>query len=142
MLAATKVSHWKNTTSTLFRFKNIDRKENCSFTKFDNEYFYPSISIALFNKAIEFAKETCVISNDGISNIMQARKALFHEQTPWIKKTGNENFDLPVSCFDGAEVFEPPGSYIFLSKLKVMMKKEDVGLYRDDGFLQSLWPIG
>ena len=124
MLAATEVSHWKNTISTLEWFKNIDQKENCSFIKFDNENFYTLILIPLFNKAIEFAKETCFISND-ISIIMQ--------EAPWIKKTGNENFKLPMGCFGGTDICDLVGSYIFLSKLKVMIKKEDVGLYRDDG---------
>ena len=128
MLAATKINQWKNTSSTLKWFNNIDRKKICSFIKFDIENFYPSISITLFNKAIEFAKKTCVISNDNSSIIMQAHKTLlFHEQTPWIKKTGNENFDVSMGCFFGAEVCKLVGSYI-LSKLAVMIKREYIRL--------------
>ena len=104
VLAATEVSHWKNTISTLEWFKNIDQKENCSFIKFDNENFYTLILIPLFNKAIEFAKETCFISND-ISIIIQ--------EAPWIKKTGNENFKLPMGCFGGTDICDLVGSYIF-----------------------------
>ena len=86
----------------------------------------------LFNKAIEFAKETCVNSNDDIFIIMEARKTLlFHEQTPCIKKSGNEKFVLPVGCFDGADICELVGSYI-LGKLMVMIKREYVRLDRDD----------
>ena len=37
-----------------------------------------------------------------------------------------------MGCFDGADVCKLVSSYI-LSKLKVMIKREDVGLYRDNG---------
>ena len=67
VLAATKVNRWKNTSSALEWFKNIDQKENCSFIKFGIENFYHLTSITLFDKAIEFVKKT-VFSNDDISN--------------------------------------------------------------------------
>ena len=36
---------------------------------------------------------------------MHARKTLIFEgTTPWIKKSGDEDFDIPISCFDGAEI--------------------------------------
>ena len=49
-----------------------------------------------------------------------------------LKKSGNEEFDVPMECFDGAEVCELVGVYI-LHLLKTVMRKENVGLYRDDG---------
>ena len=37
----------------------------------------------------------------------QTRKTLLsNENKPWIKKEGNEDFDVHMSCFDGAEVCE------------------------------------
>ena len=36
---------------------------------------------------------------------------------PGSKKEGNEDFDAPTGCFDGAEVFELVGTYI-LNQLK------------------------
>ena len=50
---------------------------------------------------------------------------------PWVKKTGTENFDVPMGCYDGAEVWELVGCYI-LNQLSTVMRKELVGLYRDD----------
>ena len=47
-------------------------------------------------------------------------------------KTGNENFDVSMGCFNGVEKWKLVGSYI-LSKLKIMIKREGVGLYRDNG---------
>ena len=37
-----------------------------------------------------------------------------------------------MSCYDGAEVCEPVGTYI-LNKLKNVTNKENIGLYRDNG---------
>ena len=36
---------------------------------------------------------------------------------PWSKKEGNEDFDAPTGCFNGAEVCELVGTYI-LNQLK------------------------
>ena len=57
---------------------------------------------------------------------------LFDKSCPWVKKTGDEDFDVPMDCFDGAEVCELVGTFI-LSKLSDVVDKKDVGLYRDDG---------
>ena len=64
---------------------------------------------------------------------MQSRRTLlFNDREPRLKKSGNEEFDVPMGCFDGAEVCEVIGVYI-LHLLKTVMRKENVGLYRDDG---------
>lgn len=35
---------------------------------------------------------------------MQARKTLrFNDDIPWVKRSGSEEFDVPVSSYDGAE---------------------------------------
>ena len=63
---------------------------------------------------------------------MQARKTLLFEgTTPCIKKTGDEDFHVPMTCFYRAEC-ELVGTYI-QSKLNTIIKKEDIGLYRDHG---------
>ena len=48
------------------------------------------------------------------------------------KKSREENFDVSMDCYDGAEVCELVGTYI-LNKLKNVTNKQDIGLYRDDG---------
>ena len=63
---------------------------------------------------------------------MQSRKTLlFQNSEPWVKKLGNENFDVPMGCYDGAELCELVGSFI-LNKLTSIDNKSDIGLYRDD----------
>ena len=64
---------------------------------------------------------------------MQSRKTLlFNNEEPWVKKHGDEEFDVPMGCFDGAEVCDLVGIYS-LNLLKTIIRKENVGLYRVDG---------
>ena len=133
VVTSTKINQWKNTSSVIEWFKNINNKEKSSFIQFDIESFYPSITEELFTKAVQFAKSITSISDDDLYIIMQSRKTLlFHEETPWVKKEGNEDFDVPVGCYDGAEVCEVTGSYI-LYVLSNILHKNQSGLYRDDG---------
>ena len=109
----TKVNQWKDTSSVIEWFNNFDNKERLSFMIYDIKSFYPSISKNLFIKAIQFAKQVTKITDEDINLIMQARKTLlFNEGIPWVKKEGHEDFDVPMGCFDGAEVYELVGSYV------------------------------
>ena len=64
---------------------------------------------------------------------MQARrKLLFSNGECWVKKVENEEFDVPMGCFDGTEICEQVGIYN-LHQLKNVLSKESAGLYRDDG---------
>ena len=97
------------------------------------ENSYPSISSNLFKESIEFARQLIQIYDNDLSIIMQARKTLLFEgAAPWFKKSGDEDFDVPMGCFDGAEICELVGTDI-QSKLTNIMNKEDVELYHDDG---------
>ena len=55
---------------------------------------------------------------------------LFHENMPWVKQD-NEDFDVPMSYFDEAEICELVGKYI-LNQLKDTFQTHSVGHYRDD----------
>ena len=64
---------------------------------------------------------------------MQASKTLlFNDSWLWLKKFCSEDFDVPMGCFDGAEVSELVGSFI-LTKFYDVLQRENVELYRDDG---------
>ena len=58
-----RVNQWKNSSAVIKWFRNIENK-------FDIQDFYPSISLSLFNKTIEFGKEIYNLSNDEIPIIM------------------------------------------------------------------------
>ena len=65
--------------------------------------------------------------------IIQTRKTLlFHDSIPWVKQSGNEDFDVPMSSYDSAEVCELVGAFL-LNNLTHVIDKTNVGLYRDDG---------
>ena len=67
-----------------------------------------------------------------MSLINQSRKTLFNEKIPWVKKDNSEDFDVPMGCFDKAEVCELVGTFI-LNKSKNVFQNNTFGLYRDDG---------
>ena len=56
-----------------------------------------------------------------------------------METVGSEEFDVPMGCFDGPEIFEMVGIYN-LYQLKNVIRKENAGLYRDDG-LGILWNL-
>ena len=96
------------------------------------ERFYPSITERLFTNAIQFAKQITEISDYDMSLINQSRKTFFNEKIPCVKKDGTEDFDVPMGCFNRAEVYELVGTFI-LNKLKNVFLNNTFGLYRDDG---------
>ena len=56
---------------------------------------------------------------------MLSRKTLlFNNNEPWIKKSGKENFDVLMGCYDGAEICELVGTYI-LNKSKKCYKQRE-----------------
>ena len=140
LIAFTHANQWKNTSSVIDWFKNIPNKRQSSFIQFDVENFYPSISLTLFNNAIQYACEITEITNHDISIIKHSRKTLlFNNNQPWQKKSGDPDFDVPMGCYDGAEVCKLAGIYI-LNKLSNIIDIGSIGLYRDDGLgiLESL----
>ena len=128
-----QVNQWKNSQAVVRIVLKNSKQNNPSFTVFNIATLYPSISPELFHKAINFAKTIGDVPDKDISIIMQSRRTLlFNNKEPWLKKSGNEEFDVPLGYFDGAEDYELVGVYI-LHLLTTVMRKEDVGLYRDDG---------
>ena len=87
-----RVNQWRNTSSVIEWFENIQNKNQCTFTVFDIEKFYPSISEELLNKAIEFATHYTEISEEEKRIIHHARKSLlFDKNKPWVKKNNATN---------------------------------------------------
>ena len=133
ILEKSKVNQWKNTSSVIEWYCNIKRKDQCSFAVFDIERFYQSISTELFNEAISFAKLYYDFVCDELEINMHSRKTLlFWQDSNWVKKEGDGDFDIPMGRYDGAEISELVGIYI-QNKLCKLMNKKDFGLYRDDG---------
>ena len=133
IIAESQANQWRSTSTVIDWFKQIDKRGNVRFIKFDIVDFYPSISEALLNSSITYANSITTISDDEINIIRQARKSiLFNRDDIWIKKGDNPTFDVTMGCYDGAEVCELVGLYM-LMKLSAIIDKSQIGLYRDDG---------
>ena len=110
LLSVTEVNQLKNSHSVIEWFKNIRNKSNASIFVFDIESFYHSISLKLLEDAINFAKTVCNISGRDASINMQARRTLlFNNGDHQVKEVGNEEFDVFMGSFDGAEICELVG---------------------------------
>ena len=113
ILVKNKVNQWKNTYSVIEWYRNIKRKDQCSFVVFDIESFYLSISRKLFEEAVSFAKLYYDFTSDESEMIMHFRKTLlFWQDSTWVKKEGDEDFDIPIGCYDGAEICKLVRIYI------------------------------
>ena len=122
----------KNTASVINWFNAVENKQAYKFCMFDIKDFYPSIKESLLHNALKFAKTRTNVLKKDIDLIMHARRSLlFNEGEPWVKKQ-DENFDVTMGAYDGAEVCELVGIYL-LSLLSEKYNKNDIGLYRDDG---------
>ena len=83
------------------------------FVNFDVENFYPSISIKIFSDSVKYVIHVIEISDQDVAIIMQARKTLlFQNAEVRVKKSGTEDFDVPMGCYDGAKVCELVPSYM------------------------------
>ena len=88
--------------------------------------------LKLFNEAIQYARTITEISDSDKAIIKDSRKTLlFHCNHPWEKKSEDPDFDVPMGCYDGAEVCELVGIFI-LNKLNNIIDKNSIGLYCDD----------
>ena len=137
----TQVRQWRNTSSVITWFENIESKNNSKFTQFDIVEFYPSISQSLLMNSLNFARTITDIDDDVINTILHSRKSLlFNNDDVWMKKSGNL-FDVTMGSFDGAEVCDIVGLYL-LNEMKGEFDNTNIGLYRDDGLACLLNPSG
>ena len=127
------LNQWKDKDAVIDWFKGIENKSNCTFVVFDIEEFYPSISEKLLKDSITYAENHIEMSAKEKEVLFHCRRSLlFHNDEPWIKSKGNKDFDVTMGSNDGAEICELVGLYL-LSLIAEKYRKEDTGLYRDDG---------
>ena len=125
----------KDNLNTIQWFKNIPNKKTSSFVDFDVENFHLSISVKLLTDSVNYLKSLIDITDiidEEYSTIIYSRKILYFQNSkPWAKKDGNEDFDVSVGCYDGAEIHDLVGSFIF-NQLGPLIEKNGTGLYRDN----------
>ena len=128
-----KVNQWQNTNEVIKWFKNISNKNKCTFTVFDIQEFYPSITEDLLKQAILFAQNSVTISPKSIDVIFHSlRSLLYHNDDPWVKKDTSVEFDVTMGSYDGTEVCEIVGLFM-LDMPSKLFEENSIGLYRDDG---------
>ena len=99
---------------------------------FDIVEFYPSLSPALLNAALDFAQQYVRISPKERDIIQHANNSiLISEGESWDKSKTRTLFDVTMVSFDGAETCELVGSFL-LSAITSKFR-DKFGLYRDDG---------
>ena len=112
--------------------QELTNKGDSAFICFDVVEFYPSITEALLNRALDFASEHVNNSADERLTIINSKHSLlFSKGHPWVKKNSRSNFDVTMGSYDGVETCELVGCYL-LAQLKQIPGIE-IGLYRDDG---------
>ena len=99
---------------------------------FDIKDFYPPITESLLTNALNFALKNINVLTKEVDLILHSRRSLLYSYgIPWVKEK-DENFDVTMGAYDGADVCELVGMYL-LSLLGDKYNKKDIGLYRDDG---------
>ena len=107
VFSSIKINQWKNTSLIITWFEKITHKQTSSFICFDVENFYLLPPVFYSKNRLNLQDS----SSRFLMTIMQARKTLLFEGTThWIKMGGDEDFDIPMDCFDGAETFELVGT--------------------------------
>ena len=118
----TKVNQWKNTSEVIKRFENITNKKHSSFINFDVENFYSSVSLKLFTDAINYARNKIDINDQELAIIMQSRKTLlFQNGETWVKKSSDEDFDVPMVVLTLQRYVTPP-DYLYYINLAISFK--------------------
>ena len=129
---STDLQQWQSTPAVIAWFKDFPNKKRCKFLMFDVVDFYLSISEKLLDNALTFAKQFVTISKDSINIIHHCRKSLlFSRDSAWIKNDGSL-FDVTMGLYDGDEVCKLVGLFM-LNLIALLVGKNNVGLYRDDG---------
>ena len=125
---------WKNSAEVIQWFRETEKKK-ATFLQFDIDSFYPSITLQLMKKALDWAKMYTKVSELEERTILHSKQSLlFSKQDVWMKKDGL--FDVTMGSWDGAEDSDLVG-LLLLDRLSkdTCLPLKSLGLYRDDGLL-------
>ena len=127
------LNQWQNSSEVIDCFKNIQEKSPHTFTVFDIQEFYPSITENLLKNALAFSQRYVEIKLNELDLIFHTRKSLLYwKDAPWIKKEGNGEFYVTMGSNDGAETCEVVGLFLSYSIGK-KVNKGNIGSDRDNG---------
>ena len=125
------LNHWKNTTSVLQWFTEIEGRHRKKFISWDICDFYASITEKLLGEALDWAAGFVMITPKQRDIIFHVRKTfLFHKGEAWVKNQ-NPDFDIAMGSYDSAEVTDLVGLYM-LQQIENKNLGIGPGGYRDD----------
>ena len=79
--------------------------------------------LRIFDRGLVFGKFFLrILKENSPTLVLTFKELLFNDGEPWVKKIDNKEFDVPVGCFDGAEICELVGIYN-LHLLKIIITK-------------------
>ena len=127
---------WMGTNEVLDGYKT-NMHTGTLFIQYDIEAYYPNITEPLLDKAIDFARGFCNISEKDKGIIKTCRQSILFgsNNQSWTKKDGN--FDVIMGSLDGAEISQLIGLFI-LNEVKNNIRglnPTNNDLYRDDGLI-------
>ena len=97
--------------------------------------FYCSITKAIIDNALSFAKQNKEILDKALWIIKHCRKLLLYlDNEAWKKKNSDNCFDVAMGSYDGLEVCQLVGTLI-LSTFANSILKRNSGLCRDDSLI-------
>ena len=105
-------NQWRNTSTVIKWFENLQNKQKRRFIKFDTADFYSSFTGHLLERSIEYAKSFATIEHKTLQAVSLARKSLLFSKDEIWRKKDNSSFDVTMGNFDGAEICEIVGLYV------------------------------
>ena len=110
-------------------FEKLENKKEMVFIVVN---YYPSITLELLEKAIDWAKQFVNITDEEIEILKETKKSLLYmNNEAWTMK-GYINFDVAQGGFDSAEVCDLVGLFL-LDEVKKAKLNMNAGIFRDDG---------
>ena len=124
----------QSTNQVLKWFESLESKSNLKFLKFDIVSFYPSITMNLLKKAIDWAKEFTNIDSLEEAIILHCCQSFLFFNGKCYTKEGGELFDITQGSLHSSEVSELVGLYLMnVIKDSGLIPINQVVLFRDDG---------
>ena len=130
----TEFNQVQSTNQVLEWFESLESKSMLKFLKFDIVSFYPSITVELLKKAINFAKEITHLDSMEEAIILHCRQNFLFFNDKCYTKKNNESFDVTQGSLDSSEVSELCGLFLLdVIKESGLIPINQVVLFRDDG---------
>ena len=124
---ALDINQWRDMNNCFEWFKDNGKNDKCSFIKYNNKKFYPSITEKSVDDALDLAKEYMLISED-----KHCRKSLmYYNGALGVKKGVSVNFDNPMGAYEGGIICGLVGD-LLLYNLNNIIDPCNHGLYRDE----------